>query len=190
MRLVLLTLALLLPAIGLAGDSDVKQRLASGEVIVKSKGEGSSGAPSLKAMGVINASPDKIWPIIDKCDDYEKTMQRVAAAEELSRVGDTIRCRVTIEMPFPLSNLTAVTEAVHTVKPGKMYKREWKLVEGDYKTNRGSWTLVPFDDAGTKTLAVYEVHAEPNVPIPDGIKRAAQKKSIPELFEHLRSQVE
>jgi hypothetical protein len=29
----------------------------------------------------------------------------------------------------------------------------------------------------------------PNLPIPDGIRRAAQRKTLPSLIEHLRKQV-
>lgn len=187
MRTTLLT-ALLLFSLPASADS-AKDRLAAGEIIIKTSPVAGSSTPKLRAMAVVDAPPERVWAIIDKCDDYEKTMVRVAEAEELSRQGTKVRCKVTVDMPFPLSNLTAVTEATHTVKPGELWERKWKLVEGDYKVNMGSWRLAPFDDAKTRTLVVYEVVADPKITIPEGIKKAAQKKSIPELMEHLREQV-
>lgn len=189
MRTTLIVAALLLAA-PLARAESAKERLAGGEIIVKSSAVSGSSTPKVRAMAVVDAAPEKIWAIIDKCDDYEKTMVRVAEAEELSRSGAKVKCKVTVDMPFPLSDLTAVTEATHTVKPGELWERKWKLVEGDYKVNNGSWRLAPFDDAKTRTLVVYEVLADPKITIPEGIKKAAQKKSIPELIEHLRAQVE
>jgi ribosome-associated toxin RatA of RatAB toxin-antitoxin module len=183
------TAALALSLTSARADDATKARLATGEIIVQTKAIKGSTTPRLKAMAVVGAPPERIWKIVDQCADYPTTMVRIAAAEEVSRKGNIVRCKVTVDMPFPLSDLTALTEAVHTVQPGKMYKREWKLVEGDYRSNRGSWTLVPFDDAGQQTLVVYEVHADPKVAIPDGIKKAAQKKSIPELLEKIRENV-
>ena len=42
---------------------------------------------------------------------------------------------------------------------------------------------------GTRTLGIYVIHAEPNIPIPDAIRNAAQKSSLPNLIKHLRKQV-
>ncbi len=169
--------------------ADPRARLDAGEIIIKSSKVAGSGVPRIKAMGVVDAAPEAIWAVVERCADYKKTMIRTAESEELSRTGNIVRCRVTIELPFPLKNLTATTDAIHTVTPGKKWQRRWSLVEGDYKRNSGSWTLIPFDDAGKRTLVIYEVHAEPNVALPDSIQRLAQKKSLPDLFKHLRETI-
>jgi hypothetical protein len=169
--------------------SKTQARLAAGEIIVSSKKVRGSEQPMATMLAVVDAPPARLWAIISKCGDYTRTMVRVAASKQLWKKGNVHRCRVTVDLPFPLSDLTATTDAVHTVVPGKKWERKWKLVEGDYHRNSGSWTLAPFDDAGQRTLVIYKVHAEPDVPIPDGIRRAAQRKSLPNLIEHLRRQV-
>ncbi|MDP6943154.1 MAG: SRPBCC family protein [Myxococcota bacterium] len=166
-----------------------KARLAAGEIIVSTKKVPGSEQPIATVMAVVNAPPARLWRIISKCSDYKRTMVRVAASRQVWQKGDVHRCQVTVDLPFPLSDLTATTDAVHTVVPGKRWERKWKLVEGDYTRNSGSWTLAPFDATGQRTLVIYKVHAEPNVPIPDGIRRAAQRKSLPNLIENLRKQV-
>ncbi len=179
----------------LAGDDGAragntpKERLARGEVVISTKKVAGSDIPSMKAMAVIDAPAERLWKIVDDCANYKKTMPRIVASEEVSRKGNKVRCKTTLEMPFPLDNLTATTEATLTVQPGKQFKRAWTLVEGDFKRNTGSWTLLPYED-GKKTLAIYEVHAEPNIAVPDAIQKAAQRKSVPQLFERLRKQVE
>lgn len=192
-RLLALVLALMqsLPAsVAEAGKSGkTKERLATGEVIVTTKQVAGSTVAAVTAMAVINATPARVWAVVENCNDYSKTMIRTLESKELWRKGNKVRCKVTIDMPFPLSDLTATTDAIHTVKAGKKYKRAWSLVTGDYAHNSGSWTLVPFDDTGKTTLAIYKVHAVPNVPIPEGIQRAAQRKSLPNLMENLRKQV-
>ena len=160
------------------------QRLDSGEVLI-TRHKTKQGYDKVKALAIIDTPPAKLWPTFDRCGKYKATMLRIASSKEVWRKGTRVRCEIVIAMPFPIRNLRTVTDAVHTVKPGKLYKRKWELVEGDFKVNRGSWTLRPYKN-GTKTLLTYLVVAEPTVPIPDFIRRAAQKKTLPELFEHIR----
>ncbi len=179
----LLTILIAIPA--LAGG------LADGEVIVTEKEVDGYDLPRVTAKGVINAPMEKVWNILKDCNNYTKTMQRVKAAKEIKRFGSgKIRCQVTLELPWPLDNLTAVTDSIHTEQPGKMYKRAWSLVSGDYEYNTGSWTLTPYKGDANKTLAVYSIHVKPKTSVPDAIKARAQKSALPDLFDHIRSQVE
>ena len=169
--------------------ANTKARLDSGEIVLKRQKVSGSTTPKTTMMAVFDASPEKLWAILSDCNRYTKTMVSISAAKELSRKGNIIRCSVTVDLPFPLDDISSITEAIHTVKPGKLYKRAWKLESGDYKHNTGSWTLTPFNTEGTRTLGIYVIHAEPNIPIPDAIRNAAQKHSLPNLVKHLRKQV-
>ena len=62
----------------------------------------------------------------------------------VKREGNTVTCRITADMPFPLSDLTSETRAVLNVEPGVRYERRWTLVSGDYLSHQGGWVLVPF----------------------------------------------
>ena len=178
------------PAVsGVKGD-EATSHLEKGEILLDIEAVEGSDTPRVNARAMVKAPPEKLWKIIDDCSRYKDTMVRIGESQELSREGDTVTCRTTVDMPFPLSNLTATTRAVHTVEPGKLYKREWNLVEGDYKVNTGSWTLTPFEGDPNRTLVEYVLHADPTTSIPDAIKEAAQKKSIPDLIEKLRKDVE
>lgn len=142
-----------------------------------------SDTPKVVAKGVIDQPPEKVWQVVSECASYKKRMPRIEASRLVKQEGNKHTCEVTIAMPFPLSNLTAVTEAVHEVSDQGMSRR-WKLVRGDYKFNQGSWEVKPHD-GGKKSLVVYTVHAEPNTALPGWIREAAQKKAIPELFERV-----
>ena len=168
---------------------DKKARLSAGEIIVSAQKVPGSDQPRATVMGVVDAPPAAIWKIVSECQNYKRTMLRVSDAVLVHKKGKVHRCKVTVDLPFPLSSLTATTDAVHTVVPGKKWDRSWTLVSGDYKKNSGSWTLAPFDATGSRTLVVYKVHAIPNLAIPDGIRRAAQRKTLPNLIENLRKQV-
>ncbi len=89
-----------------------------------------------------------------------------------------------------MGDLEAVTEAIHVEEPGKLYSRTWKLVSGDFDLNNGSWTLKPFKGDPNRTLAVYQIHVKPRISIPDAVRDMAQESTLPDLFKHLRSQLE
>lgn len=165
------------------------EALAQGKVFVSQVRKKAFPNPGVRARGVIRAPMEKIWPLIDQCARYTETMQRVADSREISRNGNQVVCEITVDLPFPLSNIRASTQATHTVEPGKRYQRAWKLLEGDYAYNQGSWTLEPFQGSTDATLVTYETFVEPKTLIPDSIRNMAQKKTIPELYDHLRSQV-
>ena len=157
------------------------------KVDIKTIAVSGSSIPKLVVTTVMDVPPKKVWQIVSDCSKYKGRLPRIAAARLVSQSGKTFRCEVTIAMPFPLSNLTAVTEAVHEENEKGMTRR-WKLVSGDYKFNNGSWEVKPRDKAGTSSLVVYTVHAEPNTNVPDWIREQAQKKTLPELMDRVRTE--
>ena len=137
----------------------------------------------LEAIGLIKQPAEKLWAIISNCKDYHKNMPSILKSRFISKNKDKIRCELTVDLPWPLDNLRSVTDAVHTVIPGKSFKRAWKLVEGDYQVNEGAWILTIKEP--NVTLAHYRLLVQPNTNVPAMIRRAAQKSRIPSLFEHL-----
>lgn len=163
------------------------ERLAKGDVIVTTSKVKGYDMPKAHVEAIIKAPPAKVWKIIEKCGDYAKTMPRIAKAKEVSRKGNVVTCDVTVDLPFPLDDLQAVTRAKHTEKDGT-YKRAWTLLKGDYQVNTGSWTLSPHGK--NQTLVKYEVFAVPNVSLPTFLQETAQQNSLPNLIEKLRKQTE
>lgn len=145
-----------------------------------------SDMPRITAKAVLSQPPEKVWGVISDCSKYKGRMPRVAAAKLVKREGNKHTCEVTVEVPFPFSNLTAVTEAVHEESADGM-SRKWKLVRGDYKKNEGSWEIKPLE-GGKKSQVTYTLHVEPNTSLPSSILEAAQKKAIPDLFVRLEKE--
>ena len=160
---------------------------AKGEVEVKATPVAGSDSPRIVVRAVMDLPPKKIWQIVSDCAHYKDRMPRVAASELLKKVGNVHTCKVTIAMPFPLSNLTATTEATHEETDQGMTRR-WKLVSGDYKVNEGSWEVKALNKEGTSSLVTYTVHAEPNTAIPAFIRESAQKKALPDMMERVRAE--
>ena len=175
---------LLAPTAGHADDA----RLAKGEVLVTSREVAGCELPEVTAQAVVDAPPDRVWRIIDDCNHYKRHMPRVSASRELERKGNTVQCEVTVDMPFPLSDLTAVTQAEHVIGPPR-WSRTWKLVRGDYDRNEGSWNLTAFDAAGTRTRVVYRLQVAPKTMVPNALVKKAQLNTLPDLMHRLREAV-
>jgi uncharacterized protein YndB with AHSA1/START domain len=167
----------------------MKIRLARGEVLTSTEPVAGSSVPRAVVRAVIEAPVEAVWRLIEQSSRYAEFMPRIKEAQELSRMGHEVRTRTVFELPFPLKNLTAITRAIHTVEPGVRYVREWKLEEGDYHVNEGTWTLVPLDGDPRRTLAVYRVHIVPKIPVPKSLQTMAQEKTAPKLIEAIRQRV-
>jgi len=133
---------------------------------------------------VVESPPASVWKVVSDCNHYKDHLPHIAAAAELSRAGNVVTCQVTVAMPFPTSNLTAITEAVHTEGPDGM-SRKWHLVSGDYEFNDGSWTIAPYR-GGAASLVTYRLHVKPRTAIPGFIRNLAQEKALPDLMERVR----
>ena len=94
--------------------ANTQARLEKGDVVITTKKIAGSPMPEARVRAIVDATPDKIWPLVERCDDYKVNMVRVKDAHEISRKGQTVICETTIDMPFPLSDLTASTRAKHT----------------------------------------------------------------------------
>jgi len=137
---------------------------------------------------VVNAPPSKVYEIMTNCDKFPDRLPHVLDAETVARGKHGNRCKVTIDLPFPLSNLTAVTQDRRKRGPHEWY-RKWKLVKGDYSVNDGSVVLKEFRGDPNRTLFEYRVHAVPKTIVPDFLRERAQKRSLPNMVKRIRKEV-
>ena len=184
----LTALLLLWACCGLAADSDPRiQKMEKGGTVV-SVSKTKKGHQKFKMMAILNAAPETIWAIIRDCNKYKTTMTQLKSARLVRKEGKYFICETVVDTPFPLKDLRALTRSTHSVQPGKRWERRWKLIEGDYKVNQGSWTLKPY--GSSHTLVIYKNIAEPTIDIPRAIQDMARRKTLPGLMAHLRKQVE
>ena len=188
LRSLFLACACLLLASPAWSENPLRSRLDKGEIIVETKDVKGSDIPEATVTAVIDAPPDKVWEIIGNCTDYTETMIRVLESKEIRRKGDQVTCEVTTDMPWPLANLTALTQAKHVVGP-PVWSRTWVLIKGDFESNKGSWRLQSFDATNKRTLVVYKLHAVPDMMVPDGLIKKAQRDTLPKLIKHLRKKL-
>jgi ribosome-associated toxin RatA of RatAB toxin-antitoxin module len=171
---------LLLSAAGARADD------AGDGITVRTEAVAGSSIPTFIIEGVVDAPIENVWDLIVDCGNYTKTMTRIAESQQVSRNGDTMSCRVVADLPFPFSDLSSVTRVTLKVTDDKRV-RSWKLVEGDYDVNEGSWTLTRVGD--DKTKAVYRLRAVPKNALPDSVTSTFQKRAMPDILRSVRKNV-
>lgn len=167
------------------------EALEAGEVFVKTRPVKGSEIPEFVVTGVVDAPPEKVFEVVGNCDRFAERMPRVAGGKILGWNGKTSAiCQVTIDLPFPLSNLTSVTVDKRKLGPDE-WSRRWSLrdTEADYHVNNGSYSLRPWKGNKNRTLLVYTIHAVPKTVIPDFLRERAQFKSLPKLVVRIREEV-
>lgn len=184
-RMGLVGLALGLPMAAADAAPSLEERIATGEVVIQTRRVPGAELPEATVHAVIDAPPSKVWAIISDCARYKRTMPRIKDSKLLSQSGNKTVCEVTVDMPFPLSNLTSVSEATHVIGP-PTWERKWHMLRGDFARNEGAWILSNFNPEGTRTRVVYRVLAEPNTAVPNAIIKKAQQSSLPNMIESIR----
>jgi len=164
--------------------ADDASDLDAGKIFVSAVPVAGSTEPQRTVRAVVESPPAAVWKVISDCGHYRERMPHIAASAELSRVGKIVTCQITVAMPFPVSNLTAITEAVHEDRPDGM-SRTWHLISGDYDYNDGSWTIEPYR-GGAASLVTYKLHVKPKTAVPGFIRNMAQEKALPDLIVRLR----
>lgn len=163
-------------------------RLDKGEILMSTRDVAGSDIPEATVVAVVNAPPTKVWKVVSECQNYKKTMVRILDSKLISKTGEVVICQVTTDMPWPISNLTSTTRAIHKAGPTQ-WSRTWTLMKGDFLDNRGAWKLTAFKGDPSRTLVTYKIHVVPDVSVPDAILRKAMKETLPNMMENLRKQV-
>lgn len=191
-RALLLACLLLLPLLPARGEPvppAEELRLTRGEIIVSSRQLPGKAVPEHTARGVVDAPPEAVWEVVDRCGDYARFMPLVQASRELERQGERVVCRIEIDLPFPLPNLWSVTEATHVALPGRLFARRWHMRAGSYTVNDGAWEVAPWGEGGQRSLVTYRIQVMPDMVLPDALMGSLQKSSLPDVIQALRKRV-
>lgn len=167
-------------AVGIS--SEDRARLNEGEVLVTPLSP-EGGGVSARALAVVEAPPDAVWPVVRDAEHFCEFMPRTKSSRIVSRSEEGQVVRLEISMPFPLKNLVSEVLSVITETEDRRGRR-WSLVKGTYERNDGEWVVASWGD--NRTLLGYWLDAKPKIVIPDAVIRKAQTGSLPDVFEAVR----
>ena len=174
----LLTLLLLQTAPAGSEDADLRQRLASGEIIARdtsSDGAGASGRMQLLARVPARA----LWEVIVSCELAFAFVDGLQRCEVLEDTVERALVRQVVDQGWLIPTYDFVFESLR-----RHYRRiDVKLIEGNLKALEATWT---FEETPDGTVVDYQVRIQPSLPAPRFIVRRNVNKGMPAMLACIR----
>lgn len=186
-------------AVGPATDAPWSIAVQNETVTVYARERKDTGAQELRAEGVIDAPPEKVWRVLREYEQYGKRMPYVHEARIIHEEngGKVAYVYTLLALPFVQRRdyvLRLVDESEWSEGRGFL-KISWSIDNSRapqkqrdvvrMELNDGSWMLEPLED-GRSTRVVYSLHCDPGGALPKWIVNMANGTAIPEVFTALR----
>lgn len=161
--------------------------------------EKKGGVQEMKAVGVINAPPERVWQAIRDYDSYVKTMPYMEVSKVLAREdGDKVTWL------YSVINAPFVDRRDYVIRI--LDESKWQDGEGYFKVswraanerapkkpdnvvrvqiNDGHWLLEPIE-GGKKTRATYYLFTDPGGSVPRWLVNKGNGSAVPDVFEAVR----
>lgn len=140
--------------------------------------------PALHIRAAMSARWTAVTALFDDCGKHKHLLPRAKETVELSREGDRVRCRYTLEAPWPLGEQVVITRATHR-SDGERFTRRWQLESGPFKRYEGTWTVTKHGEDAS--LVDMRMHIEPDVPLPTFLLERGVKSGGPAMLARLRA---
>jgi carbon monoxide dehydrogenase subunit G len=168
------------------GEPDVQQQLTARQVVVRSAVDSGSRARVVAAVS-IRAAPDRVWDVLDDCEQAAAFIPGLRRCHLLERAPDGSWELIEHEVKY--SWLMPAIHSVFHMQNDPPHSIQFWRVRGDLKDERGEWLLRPAPDGLTTTLE-YQVDIDPGFWIPNSFLRRALRKELPAALLALRARVE
>lgn len=178
-----------LVALAVLADDTLDARLDKGEVVVDFETVAGVPQPAIRTVAVLEASPERVFALVDNCAGYAGLLPRVASSTESARDGGTSLCAWTVDLPFPLKDLSTHV-AVTSERAPQVFTREFKQTRGDFLRNEGTWRLTPFRGEPNRTRLEYRLLVAIDTIVPSGFVRSGQMGGMNDLVANLRARLE
>jgi hypothetical protein len=196
-------------------DAHDSARLDSGQILFRRMQSRSRNVIGGAVMGVINASADKVWEVLNDFNNFNTFMPRIRASflvdqlalqevegrtswkrKDLEAVIARYRNEKTasdvfyfynvLDMPSPIPDRYYLLEMTRERRNRHL---RWRLVAGNVRSAEGSWSLEAWGGDEPRTLALYTSYSNPGIVLPHFAVRIAIDKTLPGVIEGVRRRV-
>lgn len=158
--------------------------LEHGDVVVQLRDTRESTLKDVRCVGIVHATPERIWSVLVDYEAYGKIFPRILRSEVRAKEGHTEDHYSLLDYPWPLADRWTLNRIVHDEHSRAI---DWKRVEGSVKEVAGSWRLIA---DGPRTVVVYKVRLDPGIPmIPAWAIDWGTKQVAPDIIRSIRRQV-
>lgn len=201
-----MTSLVLIPLLLLSAD-EPRWKLAAEDDGIKVYGREREGSEvrEMRAIGLIDATPQEVWKVLRDLEAYTKTMPYTEEAKVLKKSEGDKETLFYSCLNTPLvSRRDYIIKLVDESdwKEGKGFlKVTWTAVNDQdalkpvkedivrVRVNDGYWLLEPRED-GKKTFATYYVYTSPGGSIPNWIANKANGIAVPKVFSSIKKAVQ
>jgi carbon monoxide dehydrogenase subunit G len=174
------------PASGWLEERGVQQRLASGEVVVRSLLDEHDSRAHVQAAVHIHAPPQLVWDVLEDCDEASSFIPGLRRCRRVAAAAD--RSWEVIEHEFKYSWLMPTIHSVFRMDNQPPERMQFRRLSGDLKDEQGIWRLIRAADGST--TVEYEVEIDPGFWIPRTLVRHTLRKELPAALLALRTRTE
>lgn len=189
--------------------------LTDGEVITKVEKMPGCETRLGEAIGVVDASREKVWRVICDYNEHKHFMPnilecfaiRLEALElikgksprELRGLESQLRQYKTGEIagevvyiysvgdfPWPIPDKAYILKIA---RDRERYATHATMIIGQMRVNESFWELKPYGADGSKTLVKYRLLLDPGMPAPAFVIRMATSSIMPKVIEAVRQRV-
>ena len=138
--------------------------------------------PSASTTVDIDVSPEKMLSVITDFAAYPSFIPEMKEADIVKSADDTW------DVCFKIHVIRSLEYTLRLVQRSPTHI-EWSLVSGVFKSNNGSWKLVPIRD-GAGTRATYSVDISVGMFIPKTVVKNLVGKSLPSMLGQFKRRAE
>lgn len=158
-----------------------------------------SGLKEFKGVGVIDASPEVVFAVLDDSEAYASFMPYTSECRVLKREKDSVLAYQRLELPFITDRDYTLRSTSETwIGPeGPIHRIRWAPANdlgpaarpGVLRVNvcEGGWLLEP-EEKGT-TRATYSIYSDNGGALPPFLANNGGRMGIRKVFEAIRKQV-
>jgi ribosome-associated toxin RatA of RatAB toxin-antitoxin module len=141
------------------------------------------GKKFLRRALLLEQPREKVWNVFIKPEEAKSFMPKLKKYEILESHSDSQKVLCVGKPCWFLKTFTC-TLNVQLRKPQEI---SWKQESGDLKSLEGFWKLS--EVKGGKTLAVYAIHCDPGMIIPDFIINRAIKRDLTRMLNSVKKRI-
>lgn len=128
----------------------------------------------------LTGSEEDIWQVLTDPKEIVRFMRKLKSWDILESSPDSQVVRCVCKLHFLVKAFTCTVVIRHKYLKGI----SWSRVSGGFKSFEGFWKLYPL--ANGTTLAIYGIHCDPGIIVPQFVIDMATKKELPRMLSEVK----
>ncbi|HEY6126011.1 MAG TPA: SRPBCC family protein [Steroidobacteraceae bacterium] len=159
------------------------QRVAKGEVVIRTTLNPGARGGTVRAAMLIDAPPAVVFQTMSRCADAARYVPHLRMCRIREQAPDSSWAIVEQEIDFGwyAPRLRYLSRAEFVTDRSISFRQ----IRGDFKANEGIWEFEPAAN-GDRTLLRYRVYIDPPGYVPNWLARSTFKRELPDMLSALR----